>query len=160
MTSKELVKRGEQVLLLLQANTQNEQLEQALQDLLDESARIVSQPLGKPRRGHFLCELLEQAALALQDLLDAPGGAIEEIVDSLTAHWLPRAIFRTALKSLLDVAMNTGPTGMVLKTMHLQMAGAAIVLCPEHEQHPSLDSTCATPLTKAGVSHGLITGET
>lgn len=154
-TSATLAERGEQVLRLLQAGRKDKQLEQALQILLDESAKVVGETLKRPRRGHFLCELLEQAALALQELLDAPGSAVEEIVDSLTPHWLPRAILKTALKSLLDAAINTA----ALKALHLQLAGAAIVLCSNPTKHPSLDNTCATPLAKAGISLGYVTDE-
>lgn len=154
-TSAELTKLGEQALNLLLAGATDKRLEQALNVLIDAAAEEEGMPLDESLRGHFWCEFLEQAAVSIQELLALPGAAVDAIVDQLTAHWLPQVGMRVALKSLLNAATSTCPGIAALTALHLQIAAAAISLCPKPEQHPSLNATCAAPLTKAGISHSL-----
>ncbi|MGO1906279.1 MAG: hypothetical protein ACTH0Q_09915 [Brevibacterium aurantiacum] len=156
LTSAELTKLGEQALNLLLAGTADERLKQTLDMLIDAAAEEEGTPLNESLRGHFWCEFLEQAAVSIQELLAVPGAGVDAIVDKLTAHWLPQVVMRVALKSLLNAAISTCPGIAALTALHLHVAAAAIALCPEVEQHPSLTATCAAPLTKAGISHGLV----
>ncbi|MGO2944085.1 MAG: hypothetical protein ACTIDO_17535 [Brevibacterium aurantiacum] len=155
LKNPQVAKLAEQAINLLLAKTTDKRLERALNLLIDAAAKNEGGSLGGSLRGHFLCELLKQAAISIQALLAAPGAAVDAIVDQLTTHWLPQAVMRVALKSLLNAAITTCPGVTALTTLHLQVAFAAIALCPKTDQHPSLNTTCAAPLTKAGISHGL-----
>lgn len=155
LASAELTKLGEQALRILLTGTADKRLEEALNVLIDAAAEEEGKPLDGSLRGHFWCELLEQAAVSIQELIAVPGAAVDAIVDQLTAHWLPQAVMRVALKSLLNATISTCPGIAALTTLHLQVAATAISLCPKPEQHPSLNATCAAPLTKAGISHSL-----
>ena len=154
-TVGELTRRAEQVLSILQAGTTGDVLEKAVIGLIDEAARETGASVDASLRGHFLCELLEQAAVAIQALIDAPGQAVNAVVDSLTARWLPRAVLRFAVKAMVNAALAANPATAALTALHLQIAAAAVALCPDQEQHKSLDATCAAPLLKAGLSHSL-----
>ena len=150
----ELTERSEQVLNLLMADSSEKQIRLALNNLIDEAVKEIGTPVDQSQRGHFLCELLEQATTGIREILDASSTAINKFVDSVTARWLPRAVLRVALKSVLNAALRTNPAVEALESLHLSLAGAAMALCPDPDRHPSLEKTCAAPMAKAGLDHG------
>lgn len=120
----------------------------AVQTLLD----VAGEATGGPRpggAGHVLCELFEDLCIALRALIEAPGTAVDAIVDRLTPHWLPQAALRVALKALLNALIRASPLASTLEACYLKSAVLAVVTCPDQDEHPSLDQNCAIPLVRA-----------
>lgn len=145
-----LIRQLSEQVVILMLSEPDDQLRDATFALIDALT-----PPGKSvsRTGHVLCDLFEQVALEFQNLLAAPGAAIEGLVGERVAG---SEVLSGAAGALLKHAAQCAMANAVtpLSVLHVQACACALAFCPDASEHRSLEKNCGIPFLKAaGADH-------
>lgn len=103
-----------------------------------------------PGSAHLLCQFFEEFAVGVQDIIDVPSIAINQIVGKTVAGSL---IVAAAVRALLKQVVQLGIANPMapLHALHLQACLCAVFFCPDTGAHPSLEPNCAIPVAQAAL---------
>lgn len=104
------------------------------------------------RRGHVLCVLFEDAAVALEELMNAPGNLTAKLVAaSIKGSTIVAVAVKVLVKQAIKLALAqaTAPLSLI----RLKLCFLALAFCPDDTRHPGagLLTHCEKPLLDAAM---------
>lgn len=104
------------------------------------------------RRGHVLCVLFEDAAVALEELINAPGNVAAKLAAaSINGPTILAVAVKVLVKQAIKLALAqaTAPLSLI----RLKLCFLALAFCPDDTKHPGsgLLTHCEKPLLDAAM---------
>lgn len=127
------------------AGAVGEAVERALDEQGDSGRRWRRR---RKRPTHWLCDFLEEMVIALAELdpATAAGNAVKAACRQADMDRTTTTVATAAATKLSQIAVTSlniaSPLGHALLTFRI----AAMAACPDPDEHPSLDRTCANPI--------------
>ncbi|MFC9687791.1 hypothetical protein ACFTSF_04580 [Kribbella sp. NPDC056951] len=104
----------------------------------------------KAGRGHWLCQILSEAADMLDELGNVGGMVSDGVYDGcIEAGWGPLRSKAASMVAGHLATVTLGPALAPLATVSLKVRLVAVMFCPDTGKHPELENGCARKVLEA-----------